>query len=103
VIIILGANDSKPFNWEPAGKPKNDQQYLADYRTLVDHFLGLSTKPVVYVAYPPRDRHQSLLQHPWRRDSRPRATADQAGSRWRKHVPIIDLNTATLNHPELLR
>ncbi|HWZ87601.1 MAG TPA: GDSL-type esterase/lipase family protein [Polyangiaceae bacterium] len=32
VIIMLGANDSKPSNWEPAGQPKNDQQYLTDYR-----------------------------------------------------------------------
>src|SRR5882762_1380151 len=32
VIIMLGANDSKPSNWTPPGKPKNDQQYLIDYR-----------------------------------------------------------------------
>ncbi|HEX3854252.1 MAG TPA: GDSL-type esterase/lipase family protein, partial [Polyangiaceae bacterium] len=25
VIIMLGTNDSKNFNWTPAGKPKNDQ------------------------------------------------------------------------------
>src|SRR6187399_1450124 len=31
VVIILGANDSKPYNWDPAAG-KNDQQYLKDYR-----------------------------------------------------------------------
>ena len=30
VVIMLGANDSKPQNWTPAGKPKNDHQYLTD-------------------------------------------------------------------------
>ena len=48
VVIILGANDSKPYNWNPAAG-KNDQQYLKDYLAMVDHFAGLSTKPTVYV------------------------------------------------------
>jgi lysophospholipase L1-like esterase len=99
VIIILGANDSKPFNWEPAGKPKNDQQYLADYRTLVDHFLGLAPKPVVYVAYPLATGTNPCCS------IRGDVIHDQElplikQVAMEKHVPIIDLNTATLNHPE---
>jgi lysophospholipase L1-like esterase len=52
VIILLGANDSSSRNWTPAGKPKNDQQFLNDYRAMVEHFAGLLPKPVVYVAFP---------------------------------------------------
>jgi sialate O-acetylesterase len=52
VIIMLGANDSKNFNWAPSGKPKNDQQFLKDYRALVEHFSGLTPKPVVFLALP---------------------------------------------------
>ena len=52
VIIMLGTNDSKPFNWAPTGKPKNDQQYLKDYRAMVEHFTALTPKPVVYLALP---------------------------------------------------
>lgn len=99
VIIMLGTNDSKPFNWEPVNKPKNDQQFKTDYLTLVDHFLGLPTKPVVYVAYPLatgnnpccsirgdviHDQELPLIQE----------VATLRG------LPLIDLNTDTLNHPE---
>ncbi|HXK17957.1 MAG TPA: GDSL-type esterase/lipase family protein [Polyangiaceae bacterium] len=99
VIIMLGTNDSKPFNWEPAGKPKNDQQYAADYRTLIDHFTSLSTKPVVYVAYPlatgtnPCCSIRGDVIH-----DQELPLIKQVATE--KRVPIIDLNTDTLNHPE---
>jgi sialate O-acetylesterase len=50
VVIILGANDSKPFNWDEP--QKNDQQYKKDYLAMVDHFANLQTKPAVYVGFP---------------------------------------------------
>ncbi len=53
VIIMLGTNDSKPASWTPNGKPKQDQQFLADAGAMVDAFLNLPTKPVVYLALPP--------------------------------------------------
>ena len=98
VIIILGANDSKPINWEPASG-KNDQQYKKDYLALVDHYLGLTPKPVVYVGYPLatgtnpccsirgdviHDQELPLIQQ----------------VAMEKHLPIIDLNTPTTGHPE---
>jgi acyl-CoA thioesterase I len=99
VVIILGANDSKPFNWDPDGKPKNDQQYLKDYLALVDHYAGLSTKPVVYVAYPlatgtnPCCSIRGDVIH----DQQIPLIKQVA---MQKHVPIIDLNTPTTGHPE---
>src|SRR6478735_4177774 len=43
VIIILGANDSKDFNWN-RNATNQGQQYLKDYLAMVDHFAGLQTK-----------------------------------------------------------
>jgi len=99
VIIMLGTNDSKPFNWEPANKPKNDQQYLSDYRAMVDHFAGLPTKPVVYVVYPLATGTAPCCS------IRGEVIHDQEVPLLKqlaleKHLPTIDLNTPTLNHPE---
>ena len=99
VVIILGANDSKPINWEPSGKPKNDQQYLKDYRAMVDHFAGLPTKPTVYIGYPlstgtnPCCTIRGAVIH-----DQELPLIKQVATE--KHVPIIDLNTPTAGHPE---
>jgi len=93
VIIMLGTNDSKPVNWTPSGKPKQDQQYLADTSAMVDTFTSLPTKPVVYLALPPtayangfgidgtiiHDEEIPLLQQ----------VAKAKGS------PLVDVNTPT--------
>jgi acyl-CoA thioesterase-1 len=98
VVIILGANDSKPYNWDPAAG-KNDQQYLKDYRAMVDHFAGLSTRPTVYVAYPLATGSNPCC------DIRGNVIHDEQiplikQLAMEKHLPIIDLNTPTTNHPE---
>jgi acyl-CoA thioesterase-1 len=98
VVIILGANDSKPFNWDPASG-KNDQQYKADYLVLVDHFLGLTPKPVVYVAYPLATGNNpccSIRGNVIHDEELP--LIKQVAME--KHLPIIDLNTPTTGHPE---
>jgi len=98
VVIILGANDSKPYNWEPAAG-KNDQQYLTDYRALVEHFAGLGTKPVIYLGYPlatgtnPCCSIRGNIIH----DEQLPLIKQLA---MEKHLPIIDLNTPTTGHPE---
>lgn len=99
VIIILGANDSKPFNWEPQGKPKNDQQYKTDYLAMVDHFLNLPTKPTVYVGLPLATGNNPCcsIRGDVIHDQQLPLIKEVAMA---KHVPIIDLNTDTLNHPE---
>jgi hypothetical protein len=99
VVIILGANDSKPFNWEPQGKPKNDQQYKTDYLALVDHFLNLPTKPTVYVALPLATGNNPCcsIRGDVIHDQEIPLIKEVAMA---KHVPIIDLNTDTAGHPE---
>jgi MYXO-CTERM domain-containing protein len=99
VVIILGANDSKPQNWDPTNKPKNDQQYLKDYRAMVDHFLGLPSKPVVYAAFPLATGNNPCcsIRGGVIRDQQIPLIKQVA---MEKHLPIIDLNTPTSGHPE---
>ena len=99
VIIMLGTNDSKPQNWAPSGKPKNDQQFLKDYRAMVEHFSALTPKPLVFLALPLATGngpccaidgtviHDQILP-----------LIKQVASE--KNLPTIDLNTPTTGHPE---
>ena len=52
VIIMLGTNDSKSYNWMTSDGGTHAAQYAIDLGNLVDHFTNLSTHPVVYLALP---------------------------------------------------
>jgi acyl-CoA thioesterase-1 len=99
VVIMLGTNDSKPINWTPAGKPKNDQQYLKDYRAMVEHFLALKPKPEVFLALPlatgttPCCTISGTVIH----DEIVPLIKQLAQE---EQLPTIDLNTPTSNHDE---
>ena len=98
VIIMLGTNDSKNFNWAPSGKPKNDQQFLSDYRAMVEHFSALAPKPLVFLALPlatgnsPCCSIDGTVIH----DEIVPLIKQLAAE---KHLPTIDLNTPTTGHP----
>lgn len=47
VVIMLGTNDSKNFNW------KNKEVFKTQYGALLDTYAGLSSKPKIYVIAPP--------------------------------------------------
>lgn len=47
VVIMLGTNDSKPYNW------KGKDAYIADYSKLIDSYLLLDSHPDIYVVAPP--------------------------------------------------
>ena len=47
VVIKLGTNDSKDFQW-------NQQQYERDYQLMVDTLKALPTKPAIYLCTPIR-------------------------------------------------
>lgn len=99
VIIMLGTNDSKNFNWTPSGKPKNDQQFVKDYRAMVQHFLALSPKPVVFLALPPTAYANSFaISGTVIHDEELPLIKSLATELMQ---PTIDLNTPTANHPEL--
>jgi acyl-CoA thioesterase I len=99
VVIVLGANDSKPFNWSPDGMPKNDQQFLDDYRAMVDHFLSLTPQPVVYVGFPlaTTDAPCCSISGTVIHDEEIPLIQQLA---MEKHLPIIDLYTPTTDHDE---
>jgi acyl-CoA thioesterase I len=48
VIIELGTNDSKPVNW-----PNHKNEFIGDYKALVDTFATLPSRPKVWVCLPP--------------------------------------------------
>jgi MYXO-CTERM domain-containing protein len=98
VIIMLGANDSKGYNWMSADGGTRVQQYASDCAALIDHFAGLPTHPVVYLALP-----LDALTNPYgisgaiiHNDMIP--ALNQLAVQ--KQLPTIDLNTPTAGHTE---
>jgi len=47
VIIMLGTNDTKPYNWDD-----HHGEFYDDYLSMVDTFAGLSSAPEIWVCYP---------------------------------------------------
>jgi lysophospholipase L1-like esterase len=46
VIIKLGTNDTKPQNW------KHKEDFVSDYKDMIDIFAGLSTHPSIWICRP---------------------------------------------------
>lgn len=46
VVFMLGSNDSKAFNW-------NKDNFIKDYKALVESYINLSSKPKIYLMAPP--------------------------------------------------
>lgn len=46
VVVMLGTNDARPENWE------NNSSFVIDYEELIESYKNLSSKPIVYIAYP---------------------------------------------------
>ena len=52
VIIMLGTNDSKPFNW-----PAHKGEFVGDYEALIDTYAALPSHPRIYLSLcPPAGR-----------------------------------------------
>ena len=43
-VIMLGTNDSKPYNWTPYG-----QYYMSNYADMIAHYRNLPSHPTVYI------------------------------------------------------
>ena len=48
IILTLGTNDSKPFNWDDYGK-----DFKKDYLAMISKFQSLASKPKIYIGLPP--------------------------------------------------
>lgn len=98
VVIMLGTNDSKSYNWM-VGTGTRAQQFVTDCGALVDHFASQSTHPRVYLALPTRAFDNTygisgaIIHDQMLPLIRQVATA--------KGVPVIDVDTPTAPHPEL--
>lgn len=94
VVIMLGTNDSKSWNW-------NATNFNTDYRALIQQYQGLSTHPRVYICLIPPVYNPNAFGTTFdpafiQNTVVPaiRTIASQAG------VTLIDNNTPLLNHPE---
>ena len=47
VILQIGSNDSKPFNW------KGRDEFISYYKELLDSYINLSSEPKIYICTPP--------------------------------------------------
>lgn len=94
VVIMLGTNDSKSWNWDAA-------KFNSDYRALIAKYQSLSTAPRVYICLVPpvylpnafgTTFDPAFIQNAVEPAIRDIAT--QTG------VTLIDNNTPLQNHPE---
>ncbi len=94
VVIMLGTNDTKPWNW-------NAEKFATDYHELISTYQHLDTHPKIYLCLPP----PVYMPHPFGDAFAPdfvqenlipavRAMAKQTG------LELIDNNRPLLAHPE---
>ncbi len=98
VIIMLGTNDSKSYNWMVSGGTRAGL-FQTDLAALVDHFAGLSTHPLVYLALPPRAFQNTYgISGTIIHDQMLPIIKQVAAT---KNLPVIDVDTPTAGHSEL--
>jgi acyl-CoA thioesterase-1 len=98
VILMLGTNDSKSYNWM-VGTGTRAQQFVTDCTALVDHFTSLPTHPLVYIALPSRSFTNTYgISGTIIHDQMLPLLQQVAAARG---LPIIDVDTPTAPHPEL--
>ena len=98
VIIMLGTNDSKPYNWT-VGTATRAEQFRKDCAAMVDHFTQLAPHPLVYLALPPHaytNTYQisGTVLHDEILPVLKQVAAD-------KGIAVIDVDAPTTGHPEL--
>jgi acyl-CoA thioesterase-1 len=92
VLIMLGTNDSKAYNW-------NADAYESQLKEFVNTYKNLASKPTVYLMSPP-----AAYQNPGLID--PATVSEQIVPIVQRvadetQVIYIDIYTATKNHPDL--
>jgi lysophospholipase L1-like esterase len=92
VVIKLGTNDCKPFNWT------HKQQFKADYCELVDQFRNLDTRPKVWLCFPVPAYREGEIRRSRIRDEVIPLIAEVSRE---TGAAIIDLHTALDEQPYL--
>ncbi len=98
VIIMLGTNDSKPYNWT-VGTSTRAAQFKTDCAAMVDHFAQLSTHPLVYLALPPHAYTNSYQISGTIIHDQIVPIIQQVAAE--KGIPVIDVDAPTTGHAEL--
>jgi lysophospholipase L1-like esterase len=93
VIIKLGTNDTKPQNW------KGPAPFAADARALVEHFRSLKSKPRIWICLPVPVYETKWGINAKALDEGVIPALMEVSSK--QKVPVIDLNDALTNHPEM--
>lgn len=97
VLIMLGTNDTKPYNW------KGTEEFLTDYRALIHHYRSLESRPQIILMTPATVYPENFQpSHPYNIQA---DIADLISSEILKlaeeeHLPVIDIHQATAAHPE---
>ncbi len=92
VVIKLGTNDSKPFNW------KYKADFPRDMQAMVDAFRAIPSRPKIYLCYPPKAYgiRYSINDSVIEQGVIP--VIDRVAKKNR--LPVIDLHTALSGMPE---
>lgn len=93
IIILLGANDAKLWNWE------HESDFISDYKAMIKELSALESKPKIWLctpvpAYP---RNYGIEDERIRTAVVPKVEAIATDS----GLPIIDLYKALSDKPEL--
>jgi MYXO-CTERM domain-containing protein len=96
VIIMLGTNDSKSYNWAPTAGSTRAAQFMTDCAAMVDHFTSLSTHPVVYLALPPAIYSNSFGIDETVTSTQIDPIIQQVAMQ--KGMPLIDIHTPSVGH-----
>lgn len=99
VIIMLGTNDTKPYNWTATDGGTPAERFRADCAAMVDHFRQLPTHPRVFLALPPEIYPNSFGIDSGTLDEEIVPILRQVAVA--KGVPTIDVNGAMTGHAEL--
>ena len=93
VVIKLGTNDSKSFNW------KHKEDFTKDLQTMVDAFKALPAQPKIYLCYPSKSYRtgDNINDDIISKEIIPMIKKVAK----KNHLPVIDLHAAMDGMPEL--
>lgn len=96
VVFMLGSNDSKAFNW-------NKDNFIKDYKVLVESYINLPSKPKIYLmAPPPVFEVDGKVNYNIEKDTIANEIVPIVKSIGaEKELKVIDLYSAFENRPEL--
>jgi len=94
VIIQLGTNDSKPWNW------KFKQQFTADYKNLIEQFAVLPAKPRIFLCRPAPVTGENPFGITELNVREATALIDKLAQE--QKLTVIDIGAALKRHPDTL-